>query len=120
VADDDPALRELLADYLGASGFVIDAVGDGAQMRQRMAGAMPDVLVLVDWFKGYERDASDRSIDVQVMRLLRRIEPDPARPVYIRTVRGEGIGEMNGLIGGRSAGQRRHAAGTGLRLNSHH
>jgi two-component system phosphate regulon response regulator OmpR len=45
---------------------------------------------LVDWFKGYERDAGDRSIDVRVMRLRRRIEPDPAHPVYIRTVRGEG------------------------------
>ena len=224
VVDDDPALRELLADYLGASGFVVDTAGDGAQMRDCMARAMPDVLVLdlmlpgedglslarelrrtstlpilmlsargeeidrvvglevgaddylpkpfsprellarlravlrrvgtaavpaatateapvaprwtfgpftvddasrrllrdgaevpingaeydlllafvkhpnrvltrdqlVDWFKGYERDAGDRSIDVRVMRLRRRIEPDPAHPVYIRTVRGEG------------------------------
>ena len=222
VVDDDPALRDLLADYLGASGFVVDAAGDGVQMRERMAQAMPDVLVLdlmlpgedglslarelrrgstlpilmlsargeeidrvvglevgaddylpkpfsprellarlrallrragsgtapatgaatatsrwafgpftvddaarrllregvevpingaeydlllafvqhpnrvlsrdqlVDWFKGYERDAGDRSIDVRVMRLRRRIEPDPERPVYIRTVRGEG------------------------------
>ena len=220
VVDDDPALRELLADYLGASGFVVDAAGDGEQMRERMTRAMPDVLVLdlmlpaedglslarelrrgsrlpilmlsargeevdrivglevgaddylpkpfsprellarlrallrrsgtapaadatataalpsfgpfsvddsarrllrdgvevpingaeydlllafvqhpnrvlsrdqlVDWFKGYERDAGDRSIDVRVMRLRRRVEPDPAHPVYIRTVRGEG------------------------------
>jgi two-component system phosphate regulon response regulator OmpR len=45
---------------------------------------------LVDWFKGYERDAGDRSIDVRVLRLRRRVEPDPAHPVYIRTVRGEG------------------------------
>ncbi|MCU0919901.1 MAG: response regulator [Burkholderiaceae bacterium] len=223
VVDDDPALRELLADYLGASGFVVDAAGDGVQMRERMAQTLPDVLVLdlmlpgedglslarelrrtstlpilmlsargeeidrvvglevgaddylpkpfgprellarlrallrragtvassttttgtpvaprwtfgpftvdgasrrllrdgaeipingaeydlllafvrrpnrvltrdqlVDWFKGYERDAGDRSIDVRVMRLRRRIEPDPEQPVYIRTVRGEG------------------------------
>ncbi|MDP2008102.1 MAG: response regulator [Rubrivivax sp.] len=45
---------------------------------------------LVDWLKGYERGAYDRSIDVRVTRLRRKIEPDPARPVYIRTVRGEG------------------------------
>ena len=223
VVDDDPALRELLADYLGASGFVVDTAGDGMQMRERMAQAQPDVLVLdlmlpgedglslardlrrsstlpilmlsargeeidrvvglevgadgylpkpfsprellarlrsllrraataaapataaeaalaprwtfgpftvddasrrllrdgvevpingaeydlllafvkhpnrvltrdqlVDWFKGYERDAGDRSIDVRVLRLRRRVEPDPAHPVYIRTVRGEG------------------------------
>jgi len=228
VVDDDPALRELLADYLGASGFVVDAAGDGEQMRDCMAQAMPDVLVLdlmlpgedglslarelrrtsqvpilmlsargeeidrvvglevgaddympkpfgprellarlrallrraspaaveapvavpsaaepgathlhrfgpftldtqawrllrdgvelvassgeiqllrlfvehphrvlsrdtlVDWLKGYERGAFDRSIDVRVTRLRRKIEPDPAHPVYMRTVRGEG------------------------------
>jgi DNA-binding response OmpR family regulator len=45
---------------------------------------------LVGWLKGYERDAFDRSIDVRVTRLRRRIEPVAAHPVYIRTVRGEG------------------------------
>ena len=32
----------------------------------------------------------DRSIDVQILRLRRKIEPDPARPRYIRTERGFG------------------------------
>ena len=32
----------------------------------------------------------DRSIDVQVLRLRRKIEPDPAQPQYIRTERGVG------------------------------
>jgi DNA-binding response OmpR family regulator len=32
----------------------------------------------------------DRSIDVQILRLRRKIEPDPARPLYIRTERGTG------------------------------
>jgi two-component system, OmpR family, phosphate regulon response regulator OmpR len=236
VVDDDPALRELLADYLGASGFVVDVAGDGRQMRERMAAARPDALVLdlmlpgedgltlarelrrtstlpilmlsargeeidrvvglemgaddylakpfsprellarlrallrrarvgvpggvaaeggtagdgtggpaapaanplhrfgpytldaaawrlqrgdeevpvtsaefallrifvlnphrvlsrdvlVEQLKGYEREAFDRSIDVRVTRLRRKIEPDPAHPVYVRTVRGEG------------------------------
>lgn len=221
VVDDDPALRALLADYLGASGFEVDEAGDGVQMRERLASAMPDVLVLdlmlpgedglslarelrrtsdlpilmlsargeeidrvvglevgaddylakpfgprellarlrallrrapaaarvdasaaappqlafgpytvddaarrvlrdgaevpltgaeynlllsflkhpnrvlsrddlIGWLKGYERDAFDRSIDVRVTRLRRKIEPDPAHPVYVRTVRGEG------------------------------
>ena len=44
----------------------------------------------MDWLKGYERDAYDRSIDVRVTRLRRKIESDPAHPAYIRTVRGEG------------------------------
>ncbi|MDP1647615.1 MAG: response regulator [Rubrivivax sp.] len=45
---------------------------------------------LIDRLKGYERGAFDRSIDVRVTRLRRKIEADPARPAYIRTVRGEG------------------------------
>jgi DNA-binding response OmpR family regulator len=31
-----------------------------------------------------------RSLDVQIMRLRRKIEKDPARPRYIRTERGAG------------------------------
>jgi len=45
---------------------------------------------LMEWIKGYDRDPFDRSIDVRVTRLRRKIEADPAAPVYIRTVRGEG------------------------------
>jgi two-component system phosphate regulon response regulator OmpR len=45
---------------------------------------------LIDLIKGYDRSPFDRSIDVRVARLRRKIEPDPDSPVYIRTVRGEG------------------------------
>ena len=45
---------------------------------------------LIGWLKGYERDAFDRSIDVRVTRLRRKIEADPTHPQYVRTVRGEG------------------------------
>jgi len=45
---------------------------------------------LMDRLKGYERAPFDRSIDVRVTRLRRKIEDDPGAPVYIRTVRGEG------------------------------
>lgn len=220
VVDDDPALCELLSDYLGQSGFSVATAGDGAAMRRAMARRMPDVLVLdlmlpgedglalarelrthsevpilmlsargeeidrvvglevgaddylakpfsprellarlrallrrarpvaggagnpqgeaycfgpfavdpvarrllrdgsevrltgaefdllrafverpnrvlsrdtlVDLLKGYDRDPFDRSIDIRVTRLRRKIESDPAAPVYIRTVRGEG------------------------------
>jgi two-component system phosphate regulon response regulator OmpR len=33
---------------------------------------------------------SDRTVDVQVTRLRRKIEPDPKNPRYLVTVRGEG------------------------------
>jgi len=223
VVDDDPALLELLAEYLSASGFVVDTAVDGLQMHERMAQVPPDAIVLdlmlpgedglslarglrkvsdvpilmvsargeeidrvvglevgaddylpkpfsprellarlrallrrsrpagaapapdppaaanlhafgpytldsagwrhlrgetevpvstaefqlvrvfvehphrvlsrdnlIERLKGYERGAFDRSIDVRVTRLRRRIEADPAHPAYIRTVRGEG------------------------------
>jgi DNA-binding response OmpR family regulator len=45
---------------------------------------------LVDMLKGFERSPYDRSIDVRVTRLRRKIENDPSSPVYIHTVWGEG------------------------------
>lgn len=45
---------------------------------------------LITLVKGYERDAFDRSIDVRVTRLRRKIETIPESPIYLRTVWGEG------------------------------
>lgn len=45
---------------------------------------------LMDMLKGYDRDPFDRSIDVRVTRLRRKIEANPAEPEYIRTVWGQG------------------------------
>ncbi len=45
---------------------------------------------LLQLLKGYEYQPFDRSIDVRITRLRRKIEPDPSKPVYIRTVWGEG------------------------------
>lgn len=45
---------------------------------------------LISLLKGYERSPFDRSIDVQVTRLRRKIEPRPEAPIYLRTVWGAG------------------------------
>lgn len=219
VVDDDPALRELLGEYLSANGMVVEAVQDGAAMRQALLAGMPGAIVLdlmmpgedglslarelrahsdvpilmlsargeeidrviglevgaddylakpfgprellarlrallrrrrastgvpqvppqlagfgpfqldlaahrllrdgadvrltsaefdllrvfierpnrvlsrdalVSQLKGYERDPFDRSVDIRVTRLRRKIEADPAAPVFVRTIRGEG------------------------------
>ncbi len=45
---------------------------------------------LLEMTKGYEHSPLDRSIDVCVGRLRRKIEPDPTQPVYLRTVWGSG------------------------------
>jgi len=37
-----------------------------------------------------ENEAAERSIDVQINRLRRKIERDPRNPIYLQTVRGEG------------------------------
>ena len=45
---------------------------------------------LMSLLKGYERLPFDRSIDVRVTRLRRKIEPKPDAPIYLRTIWGEG------------------------------
>src|SRR5210317_1955638 len=45
---------------------------------------------IIDFLSGHERHPFDRSIDVRVARLRHKIEDDPARPQYIRTVWGVG------------------------------
>lgn len=45
---------------------------------------------IMDHLKGYERSAFDRSIDVRVTRLRRKIEANPTDPRYLVTIWGEG------------------------------
>ncbi len=45
---------------------------------------------LLDLARGRDAQPFDRSIDVQVSRLRRKIEPDPRDPSFIKTVRGGG------------------------------
>jgi two-component system, OmpR family, response regulator len=45
---------------------------------------------LLDLARGRTNQAFDRSIDVQISRLRRKIEPNPAEPQLIKTVRSEG------------------------------
>jgi two-component system phosphate regulon response regulator OmpR len=102
-----PAHGDHASGTLGFGPYLLDTAArrllrDGAEVR--LTGAEFDLLqvfverpnrvlsrdVLVDLLKGYDRDPFDRSIDIRVTRLRRKIEADPAAPAYIRTVRGEG------------------------------
>lgn len=49
-----------------------------------------DRNTLLDLIKGYEHQPFDRSIDVRVARLRRKLEDDASNPRYIRTVWGRG------------------------------
>jgi two-component system, OmpR family, response regulator len=45
---------------------------------------------LLELANGRDAEAFDRAIDLRIMRIRRKIEPDPAHPSVIRTVRGGG------------------------------
>jgi two-component system, OmpR family, response regulator len=45
---------------------------------------------LLDLSRLHNAEVYDRSIDVQILRLRRKIEPNPAEPEYIKTERGAG------------------------------
>jgi DNA-binding response OmpR family regulator len=45
---------------------------------------------LLELANARDAEAFDRAIDIRVMRIRRKIEPDPAHPSVIRTVRGGG------------------------------
>jgi DNA-binding response OmpR family regulator len=45
---------------------------------------------LLDLSRLHNAEVYDRSIDVQILRLRRKIEPDPSRPQFITTERGAG------------------------------
>ncbi|HJZ48198.1 MAG TPA: response regulator transcription factor [Roseiflexaceae bacterium] len=47
-------------------------------------------LELLEHVFGFDYDGLERTVDVHVMNLRRKIEPDPARPEYIQTVYGVG------------------------------
>jgi two-component system, OmpR family, response regulator len=45
---------------------------------------------LLELANARDAEAFDRAIDLRIMRIRRKIEPDPSRPSVIRTVRGGG------------------------------
>jgi two-component system phosphate regulon response regulator OmpR len=46
VVDDDPAIREMLADYLGDHGYIVAQAASGAAMRAEIERARPAVVLL--------------------------------------------------------------------------
>jgi two-component system, OmpR family, phosphate regulon response regulator OmpR len=86
VVDDDPALRELLNDYLTASGFVVDAANDGVEMHARLAQAMPDAIVLDLMLPGEDG-----------LSLARGLRKTSDVPILMLSARGEEIDRVVGL-----------------------
>ena len=45
---------------------------------------------LLDSVWGHDRAVTDRTVDVYILRLRQKVEPDPTNPMFIRAVRGFG------------------------------
>ena len=56
----------------------------------RYPGRVYSRLELVNHVQGYDFDGYERTIDVHVKNLRKKIEPDPRRPRYVQTVFGAG------------------------------
>ncbi len=84
------ALRRTLRNPEGA---LVELTAGEFDLLLAFAGHPQHVLTrdqLLDLTRGREATVFDRSIDVQVSRLRRKIEADPQLPVFIKTVRSGG------------------------------
>lgn len=86
VVDDDAALRELVADYLGGSGFQVEGVGDGDAFRARLAQQPVDLVVLDLMLPGEDG-----------LSLLKWLRAGGGPPVIIVSARGEEVDRVVGL-----------------------
>lgn len=86
VVDDDPALRDLLLEYLGANGLTVEAVADGSGMRQAIERGMPNAVVLDLMLPGEDG-----------LALTRELRTRSAVPILMLSARGEEIDRVIGL-----------------------
>lgn len=56
----------------------------------RNAGAIVSRELLIERTWGYDYEGDSNRVDVYIRRIRKKIEPDPARPTFIHTVRGMG------------------------------
>ena len=85
----DPSARRLIAP----DGGVVELTSGEFDLLMVFVRQPNRVLsrdAIMDALHHRETGPYDRAIDVQVGRLRRKIEPDPARPVLIKSVRGAG------------------------------
>ena len=84
----DPATRQLLKDGRRTA----LSTGEFALLHALVQHANRPLKRdrLLELARGNDENISDRAIDVQIHRLRRLIEPDPAHPCYLQTVWGAG------------------------------
>jgi two-component system OmpR family response regulator len=86
VVDDDPTIRELVADYLGANEMRVSAVPDGAAMQVALQKEVVDLVVLDLKLKGEDG-----------MAIARKLRDESAIPIVMLTGRAEEADRVMGL-----------------------
>src|SRR5229473_999261 len=84
--DDDPAVRDLIADYLGQNEFRVTAVADGSAMQAVLAEKVIDLIVLDLKLKGEDG-----------MALARRLRDESTIPIIMLTGRRDEADRVMGL-----------------------
>lgn len=84
----DPAVRR--ATLSGRAVPLTDAEFDLLLLLARHCGRVLDRESISRELRGVPHDARDRTIDLRVARLRRKLGDDARRPCFIRSVRGEG------------------------------
>src|SRR5467141_2094371 len=84
--DDDPTIREAIAEYLGKHDFRVTTVADGRAMREVLGREVVDLIVL------------DLKLQVEDgMALARQLRDESAIPIIMLTGRGEEADRVMGL-----------------------
>src|SRR6266513_3103188 len=86
VVDDDPAIRDLVSDYLGQHELRVSAVADGHAMQVLLAAEVVELIVLDLKLKG--EDGMGRA---------RRLRDESAIPIVMLTGRAEDADRVMGL-----------------------
>lgn len=84
--DDDTALAELLAEYLGQEGFAVTHLADGRRCIGAIAEARAEIVVLDIMMPG-----------ISGIEVLRRIRRESNVPVLMLTARGDEVDRIAGL-----------------------
>jgi two-component system OmpR family response regulator len=84
--DDDPTIRELIADYLGQNGFRVAVVADGVAMQAVLAEQVVDLIIL-----DLKLQAEDG------MMIARRVRDESAIPIIMLTGRRDEADRVMGL-----------------------
>jgi DNA-binding response OmpR family regulator len=89
VVEDDDTVREVVATYLTAAGFLVDEASDGFAALESIAERMPDLVVLDRMLPG-----------VDGAEVCRRIRAEDQVPVILLTALGSADDRIEGLEAG--------------------